>query len=612
MDTQRIIEPPGPIGLAVCLLLSIVLLVGSMILASLVQRDFGRVEVSNISYPNYNGIIIRAKLFRPLTASARSPVPGIVYAHGYQNNRETSDAYSLELARRGFAVLAIDAIGRGNSGEPGNPKAPDFDKTYGVYSSFQFLKTLPFVSRKALGLMGHSLGAEWAYTTALRDGDCQALAFSGFAYRLDASAANPKNMLMIIGKWDEFRKRMTGVGDIEKEWMQTPRTGQVIPFPNPRLGETYGDFSRGTARRVFVPPITHVQETHNQSAIAEALSWMGQALNPSPHQWIDSRKQIWPLKEWSTLTAMLSGLAAMMFLGALLLKTPFFKELHGLPSPNYSCASFPYVRLAAQNGIIMWLYLPLIFVLFGLHVYVVPIDRVFPMMMVNGTVWWFFWINVIGFFLFRRWLRKTAPQDLTLADLGLSYGEDRMAIDGKKIFKTILLGVLLFIFAYGSEHLLEYILIVDFRFWFPFASDLTPYRALVGLIYFPFILAGFLGTGIFIHGQLRRPFKRTWLTTYRSWTLSNLGVLIVPLILFLLIQYVPLFSFGIIPLVGPGGMFVTFILNLVHIILVLLLIIPISTWFYQWTGKIYLGALISALLVAWMFASSQVIAPVPV
>jgi len=40
--------------------------------------------------------------------------------------------------------------------------------------------------------------------------------------------------------------------------------------------------------------------------------------------------------------------------------------------------------------------------------------------------------------------------------------------------------------------------------------------------------------------------------------------------------------------------------------------IPISTWFYQLTGKIYLGALLNAALVAWMFTSSQVIASIPV
>ena len=37
-----------------------------------------------------------------------------------------------------------------------------------------------------------------------------------------------------------------------------------------------------------------------------------------------------------------------------------------------------------------------------------------------------------------------------------------------------------------------------------------------------------------------------------------------------------------------------------------------STWFYRITGKIYPGALVNAVLVAWMFTSSQVIAAIPV
>jgi hypothetical protein len=153
---------------------------------------------------------------------------------------------------------------------------------------------------------------------------------------------------------------------------------------------------------------------------------------------------------------------------------------------------------------------------------------------------------------------------------------------------------------------------VDFRFIFPFASDLTPYRALLCLVYFPFILISFVLMGIFLHGQLRRAKKRTWLKTFFSWSSTNTIALVAPLILFLMIQYIPLFTTGFIPLVGPGGMFVSFVMNLFHIIGVLIIITPISTWFYQLTGKIYLGAMVNAALVTWMFVSSQVIAPIPV
>jgi hypothetical protein len=297
----------------------------------------------------------------------------------------------------------------------------------------------------------------------------------------------------------------------------------------------------------------------------------------------------------------------------ILLRTPYFSSLQGQVSTTYTCTQREFIKHASINGLLMWLYLPLILILFGLHIYVIPIDKVFPLMMVNGTVWWFVWMNVIGFFILRGWLKRRTQKDgLTWADLGASFDPDRFALDWKAIGKTALLGMILFVFAYLFEHILEAVFIVDYRFLFPFASDLTPYRAGMWLLYFPFLLLGFILTGYFLHGQLRQAPKKTWWQTFLSWSAANTLALIVPLIIFLLIQYVPLFTVGIIPFVGPGGVLANFTMSLLHIIGVLIMITPLSTWFHQLTGRPYLGAFVNAALVTWMFVSSQVIAPIPV
>ena len=127
-------------------------------------------------------------------------------------------------------------------------------------------------------------------------------------------------------------------------------------------------------------------------------------------------------------------------------------------------------------------------------------------MMTNGIVWWFLWINIIGFLFFRRWFKKqTRATGLTLYDLGLSHQKDRFAIDAVPIGKTVLLAAMLFLFAYLIEHTLESIFLVDYRFIFPFASDLTAYRMKLWFTYFPLLAVGFLLMGVFLHGQLRRP-----------------------------------------------------------------------------------------------------------
>jgi hypothetical protein len=235
------------------------------------------------------------------------------------------------------------------------------------------------------------------------------------------------------------------------------------------------------------------------------------------------------------------------------------------------------------------------------------------MMMVNGTVWWFLWVNVIGFFLLRRWYRRKHAKDgLNWFDLGISFQRNKFWLDWAALGKTVLLALTLFALVYALEHVLEAIFIVDYRFIIPFASDLTPYRFGMWLIYFPILLVGFLQLGFFLHGQLRGSKKDTWFKTYLVESQVNTLVMILPLILFLLVQYLPLFIAGVIPFVGPGGMLASFTMNLFHIIGVLILIIPIQTWFFQLTGKPYLGAVLNAAIVAWMFTSSQVIAPIPV
>jgi hypothetical protein len=439
------------------------------------------------------------------------------------------------------------------------------------------------------------------------------LVISGFAYTQAASATSPRNMLMTIGRWDEYRQRMTGTRDIEREWMSSEQTRKAIPVPDPQIGVTYGDFEQGTARRVVVPRTIHFMESHHRGSISEMLEWMRKALHPPEQLWIDSKNQTWPIKEWATLIAMLACFASLLPLGRIFLGMKFFRAVEGAPAGNYSCSVKAYLKFSAINGLLMWLYLPLIFVLFGLHVYLVRIDGAFPMMMANGVVWWFFWVNVIGFFLVKRWFGRTSRETgFAWSDMGVSYRDDRFGLDSGKVAKTILLALILSGFAYFSEHLLERIFIVDFRFLFPFASDLTLERAWLYLRYFPFLLVGFVFMGVFLHGQLRRPAKDGRLATWISWSSWNLVAMVTPVILFLMIQYVPLFTTGFIPLVGPGGMFVAFIHGLFHIIGVLIVVVPLSTWFYQLTGKIYLGAVLNALLVTWMFVSSQVVAPIPV
>ena len=194
------------------LVVSILVMLAAQVGAYATMTNGFNVEVSNVTFRNKNGLMVRGKLFKPANATEETPAPGVVYLHGYQNNRETSDPYGIELARRGFVVITLDTLGRGNSENQFSEDVPGFDPTYGAETAFTYLQDLTFVDADRCGLGGHSLGGEMSYAAAASNPDVQAIVFSGYGYLETATLDSPKNMLMILGKYDEYRERMTGHG----------------------------------------------------------------------------------------------------------------------------------------------------------------------------------------------------------------------------------------------------------------------------------------------------------------------------------------------------------------------------------------------------------------
>ncbi len=596
------------------LVILILLSAASQVLGHAVMTNGFTVKVSNIWIENKNGLRVRGKLYQPPTATEDSPAPGVVYLHGYQNNRETSDPYGIELARRGFVVIVLDTLGRGNSQNQFSEDEPGFDPTYGGDTAFATLQALPFVDAERCGMGGHSLGGEMSYTAALTNPEVKAIVFSGFAYTTEATPTTPPNRLMSFGKYDEYRQRMTGTRDCESEWMGSPQTQAAIPDADPQFDTTYGSFADGSARRVHMTRTTHVSESFDEGALAEAVTWFNEALNGGAPLPIPADAQIWRWKELTSLLAMVFGVMSVIPGAILLLGVRPFSVLVGAPQGSYHRDQKTFRGVFWINTGLTLLYLPLILVIFGLHVYVVPIDKVFPMMMVNGVVFWFVIINLIGFFIFKGWVRKRQGQKppVNYKVLGLSEQPDKIRPNGRKLLIALLLAVVLFGGLYLLEAGLESFLLVDWRYKFPYASDLTPYRFLMFLLYVPFFLIGFIQVNIMLQAQLRPKPGKDWSETVQKKTLIGILVMVIPLLLHMALQYVPLFTSGLVPFVGPGGALVGFVINLEHMIVIQILMVPIGSVLYEATGSVYPGAILNALIVAWMFTSSSVIAPLPV
>jgi len=596
------------------LILLILTVIGAEVIANAVMTSGYTVEVRNVWIENKNGLRLRGKLYRPIEATPDNPAPGIVYLHGYQNNRETSDPYGIELSRRGFVVLLLDTLGRGNSDNQFSEQEPGFDPTYGGESAFSYLQAQPFVDAERCGMGGHSLGGEMSYAAAMQNADVKAIVFSGFAYREDATLDKPQNMLMIFGKYDEYRQRMTGTRNFETKWMRSPQTLAAFGIDDPEFDTTYGTFGNGTARRVHMTRTTHVHESFNEGAIAEAVLWFSGALNPNVPLNIPADSQIWQYKEFASLIAMIFGIFSIIPAGILLLGLKPFSTIAQPPSTKYFSDKMTFRKAFLINAGLTLLYLAMVMVIFGFHVYVLPIDRVFPMMMVNGVVFWLLVVNIIGFFIFKRWVKKHTPSnpEINFRELGISETENKIKLSWSNLWRSLLLAGILFAFVYFLQAGLESLLLIDFRYIFPYASDLTPYRFLMMLLYFPLFLIGFLQMNILLQAQIRPKPGKSWLHTVLKKSAVGIFVMVTPLLLHMALQYIPLFINGTVLFVGPGGALVGFLINLEHMIVIQILMIPIASVLYEATGKIVPGAVLNALIVTWMFTSSSVIAPLPI
>ncbi|MDR2731267.1 MAG: hypothetical protein LBB81_10285, partial [Treponema sp.] len=185
----------------VCVLITFI----SIALAAYIQSGFGTIDIINgYIKPDQTDaagglpVKISYKLYKPKSADENHPVPAVLAMHGYQNDKETSSAFCIELARRGVAVLSIDLFGHGDT-SPGmrgrgwgkykitNLNKPlsgpkryllmmsfstlDFfrsdiseglaDSSMGGKSAWRYLSSLPFVDADNMAVTGHSMGT-WA------------------------------------------------------------------------------------------------------------------------------------------------------------------------------------------------------------------------------------------------------------------------------------------------------------------------------------------------------------------------------------------------------------------------------------------------------------------
>lgn len=552
-------------------------LLGSIV-GGLVNTSFGTVSVQKVSWVTDDGAKLSALLYIPKGASADNPLPAVVSCHGWNNTAEVQGMNCIELSRRGYVVIAVDAYGHGNStfpvgtmtdddladgsadkkvavGADGSALVPDM----GVYSALQYLGTLPFVDTDNVGMVGHSMGGGTIQSAAIRafrlHEDNQDIVVPKSVLPTSQSFTvtdgkglledYPVNIGSVYARWDEWAQAMWGVAkglDVNK----SEKTSTVFGF-DASAGITYGAYYRygsstpvdrngavraaesGDFRVIYQPLRTH-PGVHNDSAAASyVVDFFNITLKAGAEENIASGSQIWLYKDIFGMISLLGFFLFMLPMAGMLLNTKFFgaicrkpyegSVLTGAKSKAVYILLFIVGMVPAALLFYPLMGYPISIKAMGRYVDIpLQVNDYFQMPIMNGLVLFNLACGAIALLLFWLVYRFYSKKS------GITSGSESWGIrfSPKEIGKALLLGLIVFLSAYMLLVLADFFFGVDFRFFTLSIKTITPAKWLMYLKYLPFFAFFYLINSLTLNVSTSLAGKKEWVN-YTLCALSNVG-----------------------------------------------------------------------------------------
>jgi dienelactone hydrolase len=131
-------------------------LLSVVFLASLMTGFFHNRNYEGVTFPNTDSVEIQGTFYRP---KGEGPFPSVVLLHTSGGMGEHVLDWAKKLAKEGYLALAVDSFGSRGRDDSLPAGADIFNMTKDAYGARDYLKTLAYADKKAIGVMGFSLGA---------------------------------------------------------------------------------------------------------------------------------------------------------------------------------------------------------------------------------------------------------------------------------------------------------------------------------------------------------------------------------------------------------------------------------------------------------------------
>jgi len=587
-------------------------------LASLFLTSFGSVEVKSLRLDTQNGQYIIYDLYKPKTATKDSKAPFIAIIPGFQRSKEALSNIAIELSRRGYVIALIDPYAQGLSSSSLSTRAATTEG-YGMFALVEHIHSgaFEFVDTNKIGATGHSMGGNAAIRGAdffgkqaiekNKKSKLDSVYVSGYVLTLRNNILRDSrsNMGVSYALYDEgaFRNELSGWDSANMKI--APESLRVVnnilstdqQIEEVDLGKYYGSKKNNTLRVIFNEPVLHPFQPYNFEATSNQLDYF-ETVFGAP-KYINSVNQIWHWKEIFTLINMVLALAMLIPLTKLLLSFNFFSSI----SKNIPV---PLNTPKREGKIIFWS----IFFISALIACVTFIPMVevakilfedaanrkltwfFPQRMNNPVMLWAAFNGVLGIIIFYLSYKLFGKKN------GVSSESWGLKINKNDFFKTIILAFVIFSTFYIFLYINYYLFHVDYRFWFMGVRIFQPEMLIVLMMYFPLFFIFFFSNSLRVNGAMRFKDQPEWLSMLIAGFANSLGLMLI-----IIIQYFAFFK--------TGTVFWTtnwLSVNLLFGIVPMMFILPyFNRIFFNMTGRVYLGPLITCLIFIMILSTNTVV-----
>ena len=596
----------------------LVVIISSSFFASLIQTSFGKVDVKLMNLKTPDGQNLVYDLYKPSIATEDDKQPFIVVVPGFQRSKEALSNIAIELSRRGYVVALIDPYAQGMSSSSLSRLAAT-TQGYGMFAlvDYAYAENFSFVDINKIGSTGHSMGgnaairgADYFGKEAIKSGKkskLDSVYISGYVLTLRENILrdSKSNMGVSYALYDEgaFRNDLQGwdAGNMKIAPESLRTVNSVLPkdkkVTEVELGKYYGERSNNTLRVIFNEELLHPFQPYNKEATKNQLDYFDKVFG-APIS-INSNNQIWQYKELFTLINMVVSLLMLIPIAKLFLSLSFYRDIvKDIP------ASLP--EQTSKSKMIFWS----VFFLSALiacisFIPMVDVAKIlfyesanreltwfFPQRMNNSVMLWAAFNGSIGLVIFF----------ISYYFFGRHHGVNTnswgLQINKVELFKTIMLGLSIFICYYLILYFVYFLFHVDYRFWFMGVRIFQPEMLLVLVMYFPLFFIFFFSNSLRVNGAMRFKNQSEWKSRLIAGFANSLGLMMI-----IIIQYV---TFA-----WTGTVFWTtnwLSVNLLFGIVPMMFILPyFNRIFFQLTGRVYLGPIVTCLIFIMILSTNTVV-----